>query len=550
MDPVQSLLQLAWAVPVGILVILVIIALIYARSKWKVAKADEALVITGGKNGMRIRAGGGGFVSPLHQHQFFPLGVMTVRSLNQETQSKTLIPVVVQWTAQLRPNTDDPKTLESAVVGFIDKSVDEIKDSLQQTLDGEVRGVVATMTPEEVVTNKESFSTQVTSNVEQRMNELGYKLISLNIAEVSDKNDYYKNLSAPDREDRRKTAETLKATANQEVAVAQADSDRISQSAVLDRDLAIAEKNREVSLRQAGIKAETDIAQTDAEYAGQVQAQDREAELAARRGHVNVVQQEQARAEAIARREVTVTEAETAKQENAIQAESEARRQEIEAEAAANVAKSQAAGEANANIERARGEAEATTARASANAEQTRLTGLANAEIARAAGEAEAAAILAKGSAEAEVQKLQAEALAANEGANLQVRIAEIQSETQIKISTSVGEVMARIGEKAQFIDMGGSGAKDGGDLLTSVLGNVPRLFKSLNIENQALNGTPIGAMLGSFLTDLRTSNDSAPTPGTDVVAPAATPTQEAAPQSNADEASEDDTKDPPLPVG
>lgn len=494
--------------------IVLVVGYVFYRSRYKSVTGSQALVITGGRKGLQILPQGGRYVSPLRKHAIFPLGMMTVRSNDQETQTSTLVPVVVQWTAQIKADVETPGALEKAVQGYSGAEESEISQSLQQTLDGEVRAVVATMTPEQVVRDKDSFSAQVTEGVQKRMEELGFKLISLNITEVTDKNGHYQNLAAEDRENRRKEAETLTAEANKDVAVQRAKADEIAQNADLARDLAIAEKNREVSLRKAEIKAQTDQAEADAAIARELQTELRNQELEARRGEVRVIEEQQRQKAAAARREVEITDAETAKQKLEIEAAANARQSEIEAEAKARVAlqvaKGQAdaaaavaQGQAEAEASRAKGEADATNLRAEANANATRREGLAEAEVAKAKGEAEAAAILAKGEAEAAAQHKMAEALAANDAVNLKIRLAEIQRDTTIEVSTAVGQVMARIGENATFVDMGGNSGDDS-DLLTSVIGRMPELLAKLNVKSEALHGAGFAETIGGAIQEIK----------------------------------------------
>lgn len=530
MDVLLGLLGAFFWVP--ILFVLVVVGLFYTRSRYKIAKADEALVVTGGKKGPQVYKGGGAFVSPFRKHQFFPIGVMTVRSSDQETQSKTLVPVVVKWTAQLRPDTETEGALEKAIIGFSGMGNDEhISASLQQTLDGEIRAVVATMTPEEVVTNKESFAKQVMEGVTQQMQNLGFTLVSLNIAEVSDKNDYYRNLAAKDREVKRQDAETLTANANKEVAVAQAAANLISESATLDKDLAIAEKNRDVSLQKAGFKAETDIAEKDAEYAGQLRTEARRKELAASQGEVKVIEEQQAQAASIAHREVELSDAETAARKLEIDSSATAKKVEIDAAASAKkleidtsatakAAKLEAEGKAEAVTAQAKGTADALNLTTDAEARKEREVGLAQAEVIRARGTAEAEAALAKGKSDAEAQRLMAEALAANDGANLKVTLAEIESKTKITIYTEAGKAMATVGEKATFIDMSGSASRGEGSLFENVLGGMPSLLKRLDVENTALNGEPLGGSLGALIAGILGRKDQAVTPDETPVSP------------------------------
>lgn len=553
LDTILNFIQsIIWLLAIGAIAVG---GYLYWRFRYKIANADEVLVITGGK-GLKTYVAGGAFVGPRRKYQMFPLGVMTVSSDDQETHSSTLVPVTVVWTAQLRVDTSSPESLSNAVEGFSSyKNVSAIESSLKQTLDGEVRAVIATLTPEEVVRDKTKFKEDVENNVAQRMKELGFKLISLNISTVRDDHGHYENLAAEDREEKRKTAERLTADANKEVAVAQAAADEASAAAAQQRDLAIAEQQRDLQLRRSAIQVETDQAQADADVAGELRREERNKELAARRGEVQVIEEQQRNATARARREVELTDAETAlkrteieaearKRQDEINAEADAREAEIAADAAAKVAKLEAEGKAGAEIARAQGEADAMNRRAEAEADKTRKTGLAEADVRREQGLADADAIRARGEAEAEAQRLMAEALAANDEANLRVTLAEIERDTRITISTNLGQIMASMGENATFVDMGGSGSSGDGDLFSRVLGNLPELFAKLDVKSEALHGAPFGAMFGSTIKDVLGKGEASPETVPATVAES-TPASLPAPSSNEEPEGEvDDPRD------
>lgn len=512
-----------------LLLFVVFIGGIYYKFRYKIASADQALVVTGGKKEPLILPGGGAFVPPNRKYDYFPIGVMTVRSSDQETQTSTLVPIVVQWTAQLRVDVNTAGSLEKAVRGFGGYETRDIANSLQQTLDGEVRAVVAEMTPEEVVTDKVAFSERVSEGVARRMEDLGYQLVSLNISEVSDNNQHYYNLAAADRETKREESEKLTARANQKVAVEKAEANKIAKQAELESNLSVDEKEREVRLRRAKIKEETDVAEADAEIAGQLRREERNKDLAVRQGEVLVIQAKQDQDAALAQREANLTRAETDKHRATIEAETAAKRSEIdanafarrseinaaaqakvsetEAEGAARAATVKAKGEAEAARLRAEGEAEAVKVAAKARAEEISSTGIAEAEVRRAQGEAEAEATRAKGAAEAEVKRMMAEAMAAHEGANLKISIAEIESHTRIAIANAISTAVNEVGSNATFIDMGGSSAN--GNLLTGVLGDLPELLKKLDIKNQALNGESFADTLNSTIRAVSDKNPS-----------------------------------------
>ncbi|MDR2957808.1 MAG: hypothetical protein LBU61_06515 [Coriobacteriales bacterium] len=487
---------------VGIL--LFIILLFLFRRFYRVASANEALVISGGRRAKpQVIIAGGKFVSPLKKCVTFPLNVMTIRSDEQETQSNSMVPIIVQWTAQLRADTTNEETLEQAVIGFLGSSESDIRDSLKQTLDGEVRAVLGLMTPEDVVRNKADLSMKVSDNVNDRMKELGFILISLNIAEVTDRNNHYYNLGALEREGRRREAENITAEAEQSIAETKAATDKAARFAELIKEENVAERQRDVDLKRAGFKAEVDQAQTDAAYAGQVREQERLTDLATRQGAVAVEREKQSQAAAEARRNVVTTEAETARQKLKIETEAQKDKAEIDAVAAASIAQKRAAGEAEAAREKARGEADAVKTRAEADAEQIRRTGQANADAEEALGKARAAATLAEGQAKAEAERLMAEALAANDAVNLQVTLAEIESRTRIEVSTAIATAVAEVGTNTTIIDLGGGGPTGDGDLLNRFIGNLPETLKRLDVKNQALSGKPIADTLNGLVSAL-----------------------------------------------
>ena len=105
MDFIVSLLQGASWIGIVLIVILVAAAtFLIIKSRWKSAKGYEILVVSGTRKGVQIYQGGGTFVSPFHEHGKFNTTVLTLISNGKETPTKPKIPVVIDWTAQIRPD--------------------------------------------------------------------------------------------------------------------------------------------------------------------------------------------------------------------------------------------------------------------------------------------------------------------------------------------------------------------------------------------------------------------------------------------------------------
>lgn len=479
----------------------IILIIAFLCSIYRVADVDKALIITGGKEPV-IKVSGGSFVIPIFRKaSFFDLCMLTVTADKDELKTKTTVPIIVDWTAQIRPYASDTEILKKAIVSFKERGQDGIINDVKLTLMGSVRSVVATLTPEQVQGDKDSFKTAIEEAVKSELSDMGLELVSLNIQDVSDRNGYYDNMAAVDSEAKRLAAEKVKATTDQQIREQTAESDRIATQKELDKELAIEERTRDNNLKKAEFKAEVDKANKDAEAAGAIQQKKNDQLIAEEEGKVAVVKQEQANFAALKEQEVKKTMAETKKMEATIKAAEEAEVANINAKAKAEVAEKEASGraraleadaegKANAVVREAEGKAKAIAAEAEAEASATRAKGEAEADIISKKGQAEAEATKARLLAEAEGEKELAAARASNEKVNFEIEKLKIEADMRVQIATNTAQIMAEVGKNAEFVNIGGSIPTGGtGNVLLDTMVDIPRLMKVLNAENQALNG-------------------------------------------------------------
>lgn len=470
--------NLTWLIPLGIGVVVFIALIIFLCSIYKVADADKALIITGGKE-PKIKISGGSLVIPIiRKASFFSLSMLTVKTSRDIIGTKTAVSIIIDWTAQIRPVTDDLKILNKAIRSFKERGQNGIIEDVKQTIMGAVRAVVANLTPEEVRKDQEAFKQSIRDSISDELRDMGLELVSLNIQDITDDQGYYEDIAAIDREEKRREAEKIKAIADQEIRQQIAESEKMAKQRELETELEIAEKEKENNLKKASFKIETDKANADASIAGVLQKTVRQQEVAEQEGKVEVVKQEQANLAAQKKAEVIKTVAEAEKVRAKIKAEEEADVSTINAEAQAKVAEQEAIGKAKA-IER---EAQAT-------ANKTKLIGETEADVVAKKGMAEAEAIKAKKLAEAEGEKALAEARAGNDKVNFEIEKIKIENEARVQIATNMATVMAEVGKNAEFVNIGGSGTGAGGNALFDTLTQIPTLMKHLDVSNNALNG-------------------------------------------------------------
>lgn len=139
--------------------------------------------------------------------------------------------------------------------------------------------------------------------------------------------------------------------------------------------------------------------------------------------------------------------------------------------------------------------AEAKAAELSAEAEGVKAMKLAEAE-------GERARLLAQAEGEAKL----AEARASNDRVNFEIEKIRLETEARVQIATNLGNMMAEVGKNAEFINLGGAQAGAGagtGNVLIDTLSQIPTLFKSLDVQNNALNGCSMNEQLNSIVSSI-----------------------------------------------
>ena len=112
------------------------------------------------------------------------------------------IPLNLDAVANVKIASNEP-VLGNAVERFLEKGLEEVHQIAKETLEGNLRGVLATLTPEEVNEDRLKFAQSLIEEADQDLGQIGLKLDTLKIQNVSDEAGYLDSIG------RRKTAEVL-----------------------------------------------------------------------------------------------------------------------------------------------------------------------------------------------------------------------------------------------------------------------------------------------------------------------------------------------------
>jgi len=140
------------------------IVYIVVRSRYKKAGPDEALVVYGRRkllgakvvdeageaSGFRIVRGAGTFVWPAWEgYQYLSLKMMTLDIDLHHVYTVRGIPINVKAVAQVKISSQI-NPIRRAAEGFLGVAPEQIQATIKETVAGHLRGIVGTMTVEEI----------------------------------------------------------------------------------------------------------------------------------------------------------------------------------------------------------------------------------------------------------------------------------------------------------------------------------------------------------------------------------------------------------------
>src|SRR4029079_3138946 len=220
--------------------------LIFSGRKHRAADGKEI--------GFRVVNGGRGFRVPIVENvSRMDVSLISVPMQVQGAYSEGGIPLSVNAIANVKISTDR-RFMGNAIERCLGVSRQEVGRVAQQTLEGHLRGVLATMTPEEVNEDRLKFAKHLGESAEPDLQKMGLQLDTLKIQHVTDDRNYLESIG------RQRIAEILRSAhvAESDAARAAAQPDAAARArrevAMTNAKASVQRKGNE--LRQ--IKAEVD----------------------------------------------------------------------------------------------------------------------------------------------------------------------------------------------------------------------------------------------------------------------------------------------------
>jgi len=241
-----------------------------------VSSPNEVLILSGGTHavgekvvGYRAIRGGRAVRIPLLESvDRMDLSNIPIEILVKGAYSKGGIPLNIQGIAHVKLPGEEPR-LSNAVERFLGRSRVEILAVARETLEGNVRGVLAQLTPEQVNQDKAAFADKLLDEAEHDLHRMGLVLDTLKIQNVTDDANYLNSSGRMSGAQVRMQASIVEARTQAEAAEQKADNWARSEVAKIDADLSIARAETDKRIKDALSKREAMIF----EARGQVLAQ-------------------------------------------------------------------------------------------------------------------------------------------------------------------------------------------------------------------------------------------------------------------------------------
>ncbi|HTB58766.1 MAG TPA: SPFH domain-containing protein [Polyangia bacterium] len=241
-----------------------------------ICQPNEVLVFSGGqrasagrKVGYRIIKGGRAVRVPLLETvDSMDLTNMPIEVGVQGAYSKGGIPVNVHGIANVKIAGEQP-VLDNAIERFLGVDRARIMAIAKDTLEGNLRGVLATLTPEELNQDKIKFAQSLLVEAEEDLRRLGLELDTLKIQDVSDDVNYLDSIGRKQSAEVQKKALIAEARAKAESAVQSASNRRETEMSKIDAAISTARADNAKRLADAQTRSAALVAEAQAQVASQ-----------------------------------------------------------------------------------------------------------------------------------------------------------------------------------------------------------------------------------------------------------------------------------------
>jgi flotillin len=286
---------------IGAIIIAGLIVLAFIKANLRICHPNEILVFSGRKRtlkdgavvGYRIIKGGRGLKIPIIESvSRLPLTTIPIELELTGALSNGIIPINLQAMATVKIAGSEEEGLSNALERFLGKNIHDISQVAKENIEGSLRGVLATLTPEEANSNRLEFAQSVVQEARSDLQRLGLVLDTFKIQQLSDAEGYLDAIARRKNAEVRRDAKITEANAEAEARVVAAEAKRTGNVAEAEADMTIIEAENKLRVKRADLAAEANRVESRAKVAGDIARIEEEQKLEEKRVVTNKHQYE------------------------------------------------------------------------------------------------------------------------------------------------------------------------------------------------------------------------------------------------------------------
>jgi flotillin len=279
-------------IALGLGIVALLLLIVFIKTNIVLCQPNELVVISGRRRtladgttiGYRVLRGGRGFKRPLVESVGrMPLNSIPIELRIDDVMTEGMIPVSIEAKATVKLAGRESDGMDEAIERFLGKGVDAVAKTASQALQGAIRGVVATMSPEEANAKRLELARQASGIAREDLKRLGIVLDFLQIQEVNDVQGYLAAIGRRRNAAVQRDARVAEAKAEAESREVAAEQQRVGREAEIASEQAIIKHENALAVERANLLAEENRASERAGVAGHIARVSEEIELHAKR---------------------------------------------------------------------------------------------------------------------------------------------------------------------------------------------------------------------------------------------------------------------------
>jgi flotillin len=264
---------------IGLAIIAILVILAFIKANLRICHPNEILVFSGRKRrledgtevGYRIIKGGRGLRIPIIESVTrLPLNIIPIDLELTGALTNGLIPINIQAMANVKLAGSEQEGLSHALERFLGKNISDISQVAKENIEGGLRGVLATLTPEEANSNRIAFSERVAEEARADLMRLGLVLDTFKIKHISDEQGYLEAVGRRKNAEVRRDARITEATAEADARLVAAEAKKKGNVAEAVADMSIVEAENELRVKKAELASQANASEARAKVAGDI----------------------------------------------------------------------------------------------------------------------------------------------------------------------------------------------------------------------------------------------------------------------------------------